>query len=76
MFRADTPSLISHWDATCTVLGVKFDRDWLDREAERVLALEPVRAAGALPEQLGLAGNSGRDWRRLVGGLAGQLRGP
>lgn len=76
VFRADTPSLISHWDATCTVLGVKFDRDWLDREAERVLALEPVRAAVALPEQLGLGGSSGRDWRRLVGGLAGQLRGP
>lgn len=76
VFRADTPSLITHWDATCTVLGVKFDRDWLDREAERILALEPVRAAAVLPEQLGLDGGLGRDWRRLVGGLAGQLREP
>lgn len=76
VFRADTPSLISHWDATCTVLGVKFDRDWLDREAERVLALRPVRAAAVLPEQLALDAGVGRDWRRLVGGLAGQLREP
>lgn len=76
VFRADTPSLISHWDATCTVLGVKFDRDWLDRESERVLAPEPVRAAAVLPEQLRLDVGVGRDWRRLVGGLAGQLREP
>ncbi|MBW0104438.1 AraC family transcriptional regulator [Pseudonocardia sp. KRD-291] len=76
VFRADTPSLISHWDATCTVLGVKFDRDWLDREAERILELEPVRATAVLPEQLGVDGGLGRDWRRLVGGLAGQLHEP
>lgn len=29
-----------------------------------------------LPEQLGLDGGLGRDWRRLVGGLAGQRREP
>lgn len=72
VFRADTSSLISHWDATCTVLGVKFDRDWLDREAERVLGT--VRAAGALPDQLRLEHGPARDWRHLVAGLSSQMR--
>lgn len=76
VFRADTPSLISHWDATCTVLGVKFDRDWLDREAERTLAAEPVSAGANLPEQLTLDSGAARDWSRLVSGLTGHLRGP
>lgn len=76
VFRADTPSLITHWDATCTVLGVKFDRDWLDREAERTLATEPVRAGATLPEQLVLDSGAARDWSRLVNGLTGHLRGP
>ncbi|MDA3627637.1 AraC family transcriptional regulator [Saccharopolyspora sp. WRP15-2] len=76
IFRADTPSLISHWDATCTVLGVKFDRDWLDREAEKVLAAEPVCASGVLPEQLQLDRGAAREWRQLVGSLAAHLREP
>lgn len=74
IFRADTPSLISHWDATCTVLGVKFDRDWLDREAERVLGAEPVRVAGVLPDQLRLEDGAARDWQHLIKGLSSQVR--
>lgn len=74
IFRADTPSLISHWDATCTVLGVKFDRDWLDREAERVLGAEPVRVVGVLPDQVRLDEGPGRDWRHLVAGLSSHMR--
>ncbi|MBC3194481.1 AraC family transcriptional regulator [Pseudonocardia sp. C8] len=76
VFRADTPTLISHWDATCTVLGVKFDRAWLDREAERVLGPGPVRTSVVLPEQLELGSGALRDWRTLVGGLAAHLREP
>ncbi|MFE3778879.1 AraC family transcriptional regulator, partial [Amycolatopsis sp. NPDC059090] len=72
VFRADTPSLITHWDATCTVLGVKFDRDWLDREAERVLGAGTVRVA--LPDQLRLEHGPARDWRHLVAGLSSQMR--
>lgn len=76
VFRADTPSLISHWDATCTVLGVKFDSAWLDREAERVLGGEVVRVGGELPDQLGLSAGPARGWRQLVGSLASHLREP
>lgn len=76
VFRADTPSLISHWDATCTVLGVKFDSAWLDREAERVLGADLVRAAAALPERLDLQSGPLRDWRRLLDGMATHLSAP
>lgn len=76
VFRADTPSLISHWDATCTVLGVKFDSAWLDREAERVLGGDRVALRGTLPDQLDLAAGRGRAWRQLVGSLAAHLHDP
>ncbi|GAA1005882.1 hypothetical protein Aple_040290 [Acrocarpospora pleiomorpha] len=74
VFRADISSLISHWDATCTVLGVKFNRDWLDREAERILGAEPVRVFGVLPDQLRLDHGAGRDWQHLITGLLSHMR--
>lgn len=73
IFRADTPSLISHWDASCTVLGVKFDSDWLDHEAERVLDRDVVRVGGLVPDQLELNSDTTRDWRQLVSSLAAHL---
>ncbi|NKQ54680.1 AraC family transcriptional regulator [Amycolatopsis sp. K13G38] len=73
VFRANTPSLISHWDATCTVLGVKFDSGWLEREAERVLGCD-VRSG--LPDQLALEAGRARAWRQLIGGLATNLHDP
>ncbi|PXY36171.1 AraC family transcriptional regulator [Prauserella flavalba] len=76
VFRADTPSLISHWDATCTVLGVKFDCGWLEREAERVLGGDRVTVRGGLPDQLDLADGRGRAWRQLIGSLATHLHDP
>jgi hypothetical protein len=76
VFRADSACRITHWDATCTVLGVKFDRTWLDLEAERVLGSDPVRVAGVLPDQLDLDRGGGEDWRRLVNSLASHLRRP
>lgn len=76
VFRADTPSLISHWDSTCTVLGVKFDADWLDREAEQVLDRDVVRVGGLVPDQLRLDSGTARDWQQLVTGLAEHLSGP
>jgi AraC-like DNA-binding protein len=76
VFRADTLSRITHWDATCTVLGVKFDSTWLDREAEHVLGTGLGRASAVVPEQLDLQSGSARSWRQLVGGLASHLREP
>ena len=76
VFRADTPSLISHWDSACTVLGVKFDADWLDREAEQVLDRDVVRVGGLLPDQLRLDAGAAREWQQLITGLAEHLSGP
>ncbi|RZT83241.1 AraC-like DNA-binding protein [Pseudonocardia sediminis] len=76
VFRADTPTLISHWDAECTVLGVKFDSAWLDREAEHVLDRDLARVSGLLPDQLNLTTVAAREWRRLVGSLASDLSEP
>ncbi len=76
VFRADTPSLISHWDATCTVLGVKFDSAWLEVEAERLLGTDRVAVRGLLPDQLQLEEGRGKAWRQLVAGLATHLHDP
>jgi AraC-like DNA-binding protein len=76
VFRADTPSLISHWDATCTVLGVKFDGAWLEREAERVLGADRATTRVTLPDQLDLNSGQGLAWRQLVTGLSAHLRSP
>lgn len=76
VFRADTPSLISHWDATCTVLGVKFDSAWLEVEAERVLGSDRVTARTVLPDQVRLDEGRGRAWRHLVTSLSAGLHAP
>ncbi len=50
VFRADTPSLITRWDAECSVLGIKFDREHLEREADRILG-GPLRSRLELPDR-------------------------
>lgn len=74
VFRADTPSLITRWDAECSVLGIKFDRDHLEREADRILG-GPLRSRLELPDRLDLRG-SAQEWHRLVASLSEQLAGP
>ena len=74
VFRADTPSLISHWDATCTVIGVKFESAWLEREAERVLGDDRATVRSVLPDQVDLTTGPGRAWRQLVASLAAHVR--
>lgn len=76
VFRPDTPSVITHWDATCTVIGVKFDSDWLDLEVERLTGSDRVLLRGALPDQLHLERGGGRAWRSLISGLTTHLRHP
>ncbi|MEI7056317.1 AraC family transcriptional regulator [Nocardioides sp. CCNWLW239] len=76
VFWADTPSLISHWDATCTVLGVKFDSAWLEVETERILGTDRTTARAVLPEQLSLEEGRGRAWRHLITSLAANLHDP
>lgn len=74
VFRPDTPSLITHWDATCTVVGVKIDKEWLELEAERVLGMDRVRVPSLLPEHLDLRDGPGGAWRQLIMGVATHVR--
>ena len=74
VFRADTPSRNTRWDAPGSVLGIKFDRDHLEREADRILG-GPLRSRLELPDRLDLRG-SAQEWHRLVASLSEQLAGP
>ncbi|WAM13011.1 AraC family transcriptional regulator [Rhodococcus sp. JS3073] len=75
VFRADEPTLISRWSGDCTVLGVKFDSDYLQREADRILGAD-LRLGLRLPSQIDLTGASESSWFRLVHSLTAQLREP
>lgn len=73
VFRADTPSLITLWDAECSVLGIKFDRNHLEREADRILGGQ-IRSRLELPDRIDLKG-SAQEWHGLVASLSDQLTG-
>ncbi|MBS1696166.1 MAG: AraC family transcriptional regulator [Actinobacteria bacterium] len=75
VFHADRPSLITNWPSDCYLLGVKFDAECLEREADR-LRIDTVRRRLALPFEIDVASGSGAEWFRLVRALAEQLREP
>lgn len=73
VFHADTPTMITRWDATCSVLGIKFDREHLEREADRILGA-PLRSRLVLPDRIDLTG-AAHEWHGLVTALNDQLSG-
>lgn len=75
VFKADRPSMITRWSADCQVVGVKFEAEYLEREADRVQAT-PLRSRLVLPDQLDLSGPDERSWFTLVRALTAQLREP
>ncbi|QHE70373.1 AraC family transcriptional regulator [Rhodococcus sp. WAY2] len=75
VFRANEPTLISRWSGDCSVLGVKFDSEYLEREADRILGTD-VRPKLLLPSQIDLTDASGNSWFRLLRSLTAQLREP
>lgn len=64
----DTPTVITQWSSTCQILGFKVDREYVQREMDRVLA----RPGRQLPSQLDLRSGVGADWFRLVRAIADQ----
>jgi AraC-like DNA-binding protein len=64
----DTPISVTQWSPDCTILGVRFERDYLHREMARLLA----ESSGRLPEHLDLADSAGANWLRLVNTLAAE----
>ncbi|ROZ98028.1 AraC family transcriptional regulator [Gordonia sp. OPL2] len=75
IFAADTPSLISRWTADCHVLGVKFDAEHLEREADRI-HLAPIRRRLSLPDRVDVSADAGASWLGLVTALSAQKRDP
>ncbi|POX42555.1 AraC family transcriptional regulator [Streptomyces sp. Ru73] len=72
IFPPDTRTPITCWSHDCTVVGVKFDRDLLERETGRVLAA-PARPR-ALPSQIAPCTDAARSWLHFVRMLSADLR--
>jgi AraC-like DNA-binding protein len=62
----DAPTSLRHWAPSLSVLGVRFDRDYLRREMLRLLD-EP---SPQLPERLDLTKRPGASWLQLVRSLS------
>ncbi|MFI8772822.1 AraC family transcriptional regulator [Gordonia sp. NPDC062954] len=75
IFTADQPSLITRWTADCQVLGVKFDAEHLEREADRI-RVAPIRRRLSLPPQIDVSTDAGASWLSLVTALSAQAREP
>lgn len=65
----DTTTVITDWSRDCSIVGVRFDRDYLHREMTRVLG----RPGHRLPAQLDLTGEHGAGWLALVRSLLDQM---
>jgi AraC-like DNA-binding protein len=64
----DTPTDITRWPRTCTILGVKIDRNFVQRELWRVAA----RPDAVIPDQIDLQRPAGASWLRLLTSIADQ----
>ncbi|WP_457148195.1 AraC family transcriptional regulator [Mycobacterium sp. URHB0021] len=65
---ADTPTDITRWPQVCTVLGVKIDRDFVQREMWRVTG----RPDAVIPDQIDLRTPAAASWFRLLTSIAEQ----
>jgi AraC-like DNA-binding protein len=68
IYPPDTPICLQRWSASLSLIGVRFDRDYLHREMSRLLAEPSCR----LPDRLDLTGQPGANWLRLVRSLSTQ----
>lgn len=70
VFRPDTTASITRWTEGCEIVGVKFDRDYLHRELDRVLGRPDRR----LPAQVDLSTPGGESWMALLRSVVEQVR--
>ena len=49
IYPPDTPACLRRWSASCRIVGVRFDRDYLHREISRLLAEPSLRLSDHLP---------------------------
>lgn len=72
IFLPNRTTPITHWSAECSVVGVKFDRACLEREADRVLAT-PLPGGLHLPTQIDRRSAATRGWLHFVRTLTADL---
>ncbi|KOS55639.1 AraC family transcriptional regulator [Rhodococcus rhodochrous] len=70
VFRPDTAARITRWTEDCEIVGVKLDRDYLDREMHRILGRPDL----GLPDQVDLTSEAGQSWMALLQSVVEQLR--
>jgi AraC-like DNA-binding protein len=68
IYPPDTPACLQRWSASLSILGVRFDRDYLHREMSRLLAEPSPR----LPDRVNLTEGPGANWLQLVRSLSTQ----
>jgi AraC-like DNA-binding protein len=66
IYPPDTLTCIRRWTESCSIVGVRFDRDYLHREMSRLLPEPPRR----LPDHLDLTERAGANWVQLVRSLS------
>lgn len=64
----DTPADITRWPRACTILGVKIDRDFVQRELWRVTR----RPDAVIPDQIDFTWPAAASWFRLLTSIADQ----
>jgi AraC-like DNA-binding protein len=64
----DTPADITRWPRTCTILGVKIDRDFVQGELWRVTG----RPDAVIPDQIDFHSPAAASWFRLLTSIADQ----
>ena len=69
VYRADLPSSFRGWQSPYPLLGLRIERDALERELERLLA-RPVEGAIDFEPGLDVSAGHGADWRALALTLA------
>ena len=72
IFPPNRTTPITSWSSECTVVGVKFDRACLEREADRVLAT-PLPGGLDLPSQIDRRSAATRGWLHFVRTLTADL---
>jgi AraC-like DNA-binding protein len=68
IYPPDTPICLRRWTASLSLVGVRFDRDYLHREMSRLLDEPSCR----LPDHLDLTERPAANWLRLVSSLSSQ----
>src|SRR5690606_17966924 len=70
VFRPDTSAAVQRWTDDCEIVGVKLERDYLQREMARILGRPDLQ----LPSQVDLTTEQGRSWMTLLRSIVEQLK--